>query len=356
MAKRYQEIYHTGQLPVLQNKLFTSAEEARDCTKSDVMLVQDMQTGLIFNHSFNPELIAYDKNYQNEQATSSQFQNHLTQVESIVSKYFAGKSLIEVGCGKGYFLEYLQSCDYKITGFDPAYEGLNPDIIKRHFTSETGLNAQCILLRHVLEHIQDPVKFLNNIRASNRESGQIYIEVPCLDWICEHGAWFDIYYEHVNYFRMTDLVGMFETVYESGHLFGGQYLYVVADLASLKTPVRNIKDIFYLPEYFFDTLKKSQSIISGKSKHQSAVWGCSSKGVIFLLFMERSGFKIDCAIDINPKKQGYYLPATGTLVSSPEDALAVLQPGADIFVMNSNYLSEIQNTTKNQFNYHMVEL
>src|SRR3546814_9608010 len=62
---------------------------------------------------------------------------------------------------------------------------------------------------------------------------QIYIEVPCFDWIVEHSAWFDVFYEHVNYFRLADLRAMFGTVHEAGHLFGGQYLYIVADLSTL---------------------------------------------------------------------------------------------------------------------------
>jgi hypothetical protein len=43
-------------------------------------------------------------------------------------------------------------------------------------------------------------------------------------------SWFDLFYEHVNYFRLDDLRRMFGTVHEAGHLFGGQYLYIVADL------------------------------------------------------------------------------------------------------------------------------
>ncbi len=252
-------------------------------------------------------------------------------------------------------MEYLQSHGYNIVGFDPAYEGPNPYIIRRNFCSDTGLNAQGIILRHVLEHIKDPVHFLQLIRASNNMSGLVYMEVPCLDWISQHGAWFDIYYEHVNYFRMRDLQAMFEVVVESGHMFGGQYIYIIADLETLKNPVRDEKDIFCLQDNFLNTVEKSK-MVNRQSEVPSAIWGCSSKGVIFLMFMERSGIKIDYAIDINPQKQGKYLPATGTLVSSPQDAMQVLPSGANIFVMNSNYTSEIINISNNRYRYHSVEL
>ncbi|MFZ1179571.1 MAG: hypothetical protein WAO15_25630 [Mycobacterium sp.] len=39
--------------------------------------------------------------------------------------------LVEVGCGKAYFLELLQSRGCSITGFDPTYEGENPAVQRR---------------------------------------------------------------------------------------------------------------------------------------------------------------------------------------------------------------------------------
>lgn len=71
--------------------------------------------------------------------------------------------------------------------------------------------------------------------------------------------------------------------------------------------------------------------------------------------MERAGAKIDVVIDINPAKQDKYLAATGLRVRSPGEAMRSLAPDADLFVMNSNYLNEIQELTARQFNYLLVE-
>ena len=92
------------------------------------------------------------------------------------------------------------------------------------------------MLRHTLEHMRQPVDFLADVLRANGGRGDIYLEVPCFDWIRSHRAWFDIFYEHVNYFRLDDFHRMFGTVRESGHLFGGQYLYAIADLATLRAP------------------------------------------------------------------------------------------------------------------------
>src|SRR6266566_4337757 len=224
---RFRELYRASQLPVFQNRMFHSEQAARDCAKGDVVLVQDLDTGLIFNQAFRPELMQYDADYQNEQAESVVFQGHLEQMSELVVKHFHGDSLLEVGCGKGRFLELLQELGFDIKGVDPTYEGSNPAVIKEYFTPQLGVRADGIVLRHVLEHVRDPVAFLANIRDTNGGGGKIYIEVPCFDWICAHRSWFDIFYEHVNYFRLSDFARMFGLVHEAGHTFGGQYLYIV---------------------------------------------------------------------------------------------------------------------------------
>jgi hypothetical protein len=71
--------------------------------------------------------------------------------------------------------------------------------------------------------------------------------------------------------------------------------------------------------------------------------------------MDRVGVKVDMVIDINPAKQGKFLAATGLQVWSPELAMSRLAVGANVFVMNSNYLNEIRELTANQFNYLLVD-
>ena len=358
--KHHHEIYRTTRFPVFQNRMFASKQLAKDCAKGDIVLVQDLDTGLIFNQAFRPELMDYSIDYQNEQAVSPMFQEHLTDICRIIKRHFGGCSLVEIGCGKGHFLETLQSLGFGVTGIDPTYDGTNPSVIKDFFTPALGLKSDGIILRHVLEHVRDPFGFLASIRASNGGAGTIYIEVPCFDWICAHRAWFDVYYEHVNYFRLVDMLRLFGNVHEAGYTFQGQYLYIVADLASIKIPQRDLADKAQLPPDFLGTVehfatKLRTRSLEGGTRARAAVWGGASKGVIFSLFMQRSGAAIDLVIDINPAKQGKYLAGTGLQVWSPEAAIQRLVPGADIFVMNSNYLNEIQNMTDNRFSYVLVE-
>jgi len=349
------EIFRAEKLPVFQNKMFATAEAARSCPTGDIILVQDMDTGLVFNAAFDPSMLIYDSDYQNEQACSDVFQHHLQDVTRIVERHFSGKSLIEVGCGKGYFLNHLKHWGYDITGIDPAYEGENPDVIKACFKSDLGITGDGVILRHVLEHMVDPVGFLKDIADANAGHGLIYIEVPCFDWICRHRAWFDIFYEHVNYFRLSDFHRMFGKVAESGYVFGGQYLYVVADLSSLRVPRLEEGDAQDFPEGFLADITQHARYIAAHSEQQHAVWGGASKGVIFSLYMQRASVDVDMIIDINPAKQGKYAAASGYEIYSPERAFETLAPSSCVFVMNSNYIDEIVRQSQNLFRYIKVD-
>ncbi|MDQ0132781.1 hypothetical protein J2T08_000682 [Neorhizobium galegae] len=339
-------LYEQPQLPTFQNRVYPTAAEARSCAKGDIRLVQDMKTGLIYNDAFDPKLMDYDGNYNNEQGVSRHFHQHLEMVAGIVERTMGRENLVEVGCGKGLFLEMLLEKGFDLTGFDPTYEGTNPRVKRHYFEAGVDVQGDGLILRHVLEHIQDPYDFLVELCKANGGKGRIYIEVPCFDWIMEHRAWFDVFYEHVNYFRLSDFHRIFGTVIESGRIFGGQYLYVVAELDSLRPPVREETDRVAFPADFTRTL--GDRIAAG---HSSAIWGGASKGVTFALLKSRQGQPVDMVIDINPAKQGKFLPATGLMVQSPEQALAKLPHGSTIYVMNSNYLEEIRMLSHNAYTY-----
>lgn len=351
MAQQYKHLYDQRALPVFQNRMYDTREEALACPRGDVSLVQDLETGLIFNRAFRPDLVVYDSAYQNEQGLSRHFQEHLRSVMVIINRQMGRSNLVEVGCGKGLFLELLLANGLHVTGFDPAYEGINPRIRRHFFEEGVGIEAKGLILRHVLEHIPDPVSFLKNLSKANQRRGRIYIEVPCFDWICEHKTWFDIFHEHVNYFRLDDFHRMFSQVVESGRIFGGQYLYVVAELSSVREPSLVAESPFLFPSDFTSGINANSPDNTGSI----VVWGGASKGVIFSLLKARAGFTVQAVIDINPAKQGKFLPVSGFQVQPPESVLPMLELGHPIFVMNSNYLDEIRTMTGNKFTYITID-
>lgn len=340
-------------IPVYQNRIFETREDAVACPRGDLMLVQDDATGLIFNSAFDAQLIEYSDDYQNEQAHSETFRTHLEQAYAVIQRNLAGRALAEVGCGKGFFLELLRSRGFSAVGVDPAYQGDRPYVIKRPFDRSLGVKADAIVLRHVLEHIPGPLGFLQELAESNG-GGYIYIEVPCFDWICRRRAWFDLFYEHVNYFRLADLRRMFGRVADAGRLFGDQYLFVVADLATLRKPQSMLPgDEVRFPADFFSGIEACARLSDSGRRH--VVWGAGAKGVMFSAHVLKNGGHIDFAIDINPAKHDKFLAASGIPVLDPERGIQKLAAGDTIFIMNSVYAHEIKARAGARFNYITVE-
>ena len=342
-------LYRQERFPIFQNRVYDSKNDSVNCPVGNIHLVQDSSTGLIFNSEFSESLMAYDSNYQNDQSCSEYFQSHLHEVARIISRNFNSLPLFEVGCGKGVFLDMLISQGFDISGCDPAYEGNNPLVIKDFFAPGYLSKSKGIILRHVLEHIPKPLVFLSKLKNASPDDALVYIEVPCFDWICRHRAWYDIYYEHVNYFRLSDFFGMFQSIVDSGTLFDGQYLYIVAKLSSFNMGCSRI-DVDFPIDFTGKVNRLATSI-----RPPVNIWGGASKGVIFALLMQRAGCRIGRVVDINPAKQGKYLPAAGVLIESPAEALSGLSPGDDLYIMNSNYLEEIKRMTGNLFNYVSID-
>lgn len=342
-------LYQQAGLPIFQNRMYNTYEEAVASKTGDVRLIEDQQTGLVRNAAFDPSVMIYDTSYQNEQGLSPAFKKHLEDVASIIVEHMGRQELIEVGCGKGLFLELLGDKGVDITGFDPAYEGTDPRIRQEYFQPGSGMKAHGLILRHVLEHIPNPVNFLKDLKEANSGAGLIYIEVPCFDWILDNRAWFDIFYEHVNYFRLSDFDRIFGRVVASGRIFGGQYLYAIADLATLRDPVIDETNRVKMPGNF-NAAMHNQSF-----DENAVVWGGASKGVIFSLLRQRKGNPVKAVIDINPAKQGKFLPLTGIRVQNPDEVLKNLPDGSTIYVMNRNYLDEIKQMSGNRFHYVEID-
>lgn len=141
----------------------------------------------------------YDDSYQNEQNYSQYFVDYLNEIVSyLIKNNFQDKKIVEIGCGKGWLTELLEKRGFKnIYGFDPAYEGVNPNITKDYFSEKyKSINADLIILRHVLEHIENPYEFLQHIQNATSKDTKVLIEVPDFEWIVENWL-FGIYFMNI---------------------------------------------------------------------------------------------------------------------------------------------------------------
>lgn len=348
--------------PILGQKLYHSYSDALLADNGVIQLEQNIQTGIISNVKFDPSKIIYDENYACDQSNSNQFKEHIFNVLSILNKYFYGLNLIEVGCGKGFFVDELLIRGFSVHGYDTTYNGNSSFITKSYFNINSIIKGDAIILRHVLEHIQNPILFLENLLCFNGNKGLIYIEVPCFDWIIDNKTYFDITYEHVNYFRKDDFSNIFDNILEIGNIFGGQYIYLIADLKSIRSEtlvreskINKIKRIDF-PSDFKEGINNSAKFFSPENQNFSFIWGAAGKGAQFTVAIKNYSpeYEVKFAVDLNQEKQNKYLPISGTKVISPDECLKIFPEGSNAIIMNPIYFEEIRNITKNYYNYYFA--
>jgi hypothetical protein len=337
-------VFKQRPVPVFQNKAYKSRGDAEDALTAEVELVQSTVSGFVYNRLFQPDLMVYDINYQNEQSNSKFFMDHLQSVlDQLISYGIKEKKVVEIGCGKGVFFEMMLKQGIDCWGFDPTYEGNSPKIIKDYFSEKyNDINAEVVIMRHTLEHIPDPFSFIHTIAKANNYKGYLFVEVPTFDWIVNKKAYWDIFYEHCNYFTEQSLGCMFDDAVV-GNFFGGQYIYLWADLAKLreKIPQQNFKP--FDPLVFQEKMKEHEDFLQSKSP--IVIWGAGAKGSTFLNLVDSERRKISYVVDINPLKQDRYIAGTGHPIYSPGH-IAEEDPGT-IIIMNENYRDEIMKMINN---------
>ncbi len=338
-------LYEQKGLPTLANKVYASLGEARTVPTFDVVLYFCHSCGFIFNGIFDETKINYDAGYDSDQTCSPIFQQHMTRVADLLArKGFKNGKVVEIGCGKGYFLKLLRQRGFEVRGFDPAFEDDDEDIIKDYFSSKysAGFDADLIILRHVLEHIDSPAAFLRQVAEANQYKGSFYVEVPAFEWSVTNMAFWDIAPEHCNYFTQDAWSSLFSS-YENELIFAGQYQYVVAELKSLQPgtraellrrekPVRfDLGKMTALLLYYWDFVRERPGIL---------VWGAGGKGSTFVNLVDPQREFIPAVIDINPRKQGKYIGGVGHRVIGQDDLSKYNI--RDVLIMNGNYKDEIR--------------
>jgi len=358
-------------VPVHCNLLWPSRDAARHCPRGDIKLAFCPVCGFITNLAFDPARLEYTQAYENSLHFSPRFQDYaLSQAARLIERYdLYYKDIIEIGCGQGDFLLLLcELGNNRGVGFDPTYvkreEHSNvKDRVKfiQDFYSDRYKNykANLIVCRHVLEHIQNPKGFLNTIRQTigNQPDTCVFFEVPNALYTFHRLFVWDIIYEHCSYFIHISLSRTFSScgfhVCKLTEEYEGQYLCIDALPSKQNAPDseheqhsevdRIARDIESFASDYRKKVKKCRrkiEQIEGKGQ-RAVVWGAGSKGVTFLNVFKNS--QIEYVVDINPRKQGMYIPGTGQKIVPPE-FLRDYKPDI-IIVMNPIYRSEIRELT-----------
>ncbi|MGA2982895.1 MAG: class I SAM-dependent methyltransferase [Terriglobia bacterium] len=353
------------QSPLHQNLLCRTAAEAKALNSGQLAISLCARCGFVFNAAFLPELMSYSQAYNNTQTHSPLFQRYITELsDDLVDRYrLVDKTIVEVGCGKGEFLRLLcRGGRNRGLGFDPSYIG--PETVEQgavHFVTEfyqgqrNDTPPDLVCCRHVIEHIPDPLEMLHGIRKALGEhsTAVVYFETPNVEWVFEHTAFWDFFYEHCSYFTPDTLTWAFEisgfSVLSVRSVFGDQYLAIEAKPRASQSPPASgplngtaglERQVHAFNERVAMKVDDCREQVRRFSQAGGcALWGAAAKGVTFANIIDPGVTDIKCVVDINPAKAGRYVPGTGHPIVSLE-SLGGHYSVAGLLSMNTNYLLE----------------
>jgi SAM-dependent methyltransferase len=348
--------------------LLPTLQEALDYPRGDIRLAYCRDCGFISNMAFDARLTEYSGRYEETQGFSETFNAfHRDLARRLIERHdLRGKDVLEIGCGKGEFLALLVELGQnRGVGFDPGYreDRTSAEVAKhvvfvKDFYSERYATqaADFVCCKMTLEHIHPTAQFVSMVRRAigDRPDTVVFFQIPETTRIVRDCAFEDIYYEHCSYFTPGSLARLFRRsgfdVLDLDVEYAGQYLTIEAKPARgpAPAPLPQEADLEQLARYVAGFPEKCTARLDAwreRVKARSArgarivLWGSGSKGVAFLTTLGVGDY-IQYAVDINPYRQGFYMPTTGQRIVGPA-FLREYRPDT-VIIMNPIYRVEIE--------------
>ena len=358
----------TGKVPLQIGMVWPSREAAVRAAGGEVKLACCRACGFLYNVSFIPGQVSYRPGYQVSLSHSPTYQAFLRdEALRLVRDYGVRDStVIEIGSGDGHFLRLIcRLGDNDGYGFDPSMPAASEECQaygrvafypREYGPADSGIRPDLLVIRSVLELIPSPVDFLRSltaVAAAGNAGMLVYAEVPNAAWVLGSQMAWNVHYEHCSYLTEHTLRWVFaaagwrvlacEACYADG-----QYLRLVGrhDPGTLKRPVILPAGILTAAREFGESYARQRAdwtkrLAAAKSADlRIALWGAGGRGTSFLAAVDSGRSYVDFAVDVNPRRQGCFLPVTGHPVHAPD---ALKDPGCDItLISNATYEEEIR--------------
>lgn len=192
------------------------------CEGSEIInLIQCQKYGYVFNSAFNSNKILQEyqnKTYLSRKIVSKSMSNTIKSIKESCLKYINKNTVcLEIAPGSGdivnaliHDVKFMYTIDPSIISLE--IENINNlkhiqgffdyDILKTILKYEVDL----IIFRHLLEHINTPLVFLNNVKKLLKNGGLVYIEIPNFSKSVQYSRFYDIYNDHCGYYSKSTII------------------------------------------------------------------------------------------------------------------------------------------------------
>ncbi|WPC41058.1 class I SAM-dependent methyltransferase [Clostridium sp. JS66] len=275
----------------------------------------------------------------------------------VIERFDLNKSsqIVEVASNDGYLLQYFKQQGFNVLGIEPAQNvaevsrNKGIDTVSRFFdiklAEELQKNnklADLLIGNNVLAHVPNINNFVQGMKIALKPYGVITMEFPHLLRLIEQNQFDTIYHEHFSYISFITVKRIFERhdlqIFDVEELktHGGslriyakhkenEELKVSKSVDSLlnKEILYGLNNIDTYNKFSKNVMKTKRNIlkclIQLKDSGSTIVgYGAPAKGNTLLNYCGIGNDFLDYTVDINPHKQGLYLPGTHIPIYHPE--------------------------------------
>lgn len=276
----------------------------------------------------------------------------------IISNRLEKKKIIEVGCGKGEFLNLLKDFDVDCYGVEYSAasveycrrSGLN---VEKHFIEIPEENLrhgpfEAFLILNFLEHLPDPNTLLSGLHYNLCDGAVGLVEVPNFDMQISGKLFSEFIGDHLLYFTKETLKFTLQhNGFEVLDIHEIWYDYILCAVVRKRQPM----DLSGFSRQQAHLTKTIQAFINRFGSRKVAIWGAGHQALA-MIALTGIAPGIRYVVDSAPFKQGKFTPATHLPIVAPEQLRT--DPVEAIIVMAASYSDEVAGILRRDFPGHMA--
>lgn len=285
---------------------------------------------------------SYYLNYNYTPQISSDVRNYLDQfTQSMISELGlkGGEKGLEIGAGEGSLCVSMQKHKINMVALEPSFQ-LSKLSEKQGVTTVQGFfdssfyqqreeQFDFVVVRHVLEHIDNIDDFMKGIYHVLKPNGVIIIEVPYLGNIINEKQYYAFFFEHLSYFSLHSLEKMFHRYqfqpFYSKYVYpeGGSILIAAQKGNRYSKSTSYVEDSFHLQNIytFSEGLTQFQNSFQQfvKEHRPLAAYGAGQRGITLLSLIGDAANDILYLCDENVVYHHLFTPTTSIPIVAPLD-------------------------------------
>lgn len=301
-----------------------------------ITLVQCQDCGYVYNLTFDLEKISQEyqsKGYFSRKIVSKAMSNVIKTIKDKCLKYIDKNSVcLEIAPGGGDMVNALINEVKFIYTVDPSLVSLeiknvnNLEYIQGFFDcdilkSKLEYKIDFIIFRHLLEHINTPLDFLQNVVNLLENNGIIYVEVPNFDELIKHNRFYEIFNDHCGYYQKNILINALQSlgceIVDEIFLFREQHVGLFFKKISKPQILNKLNFNFFdnnVSTLFQKNIAKLNKFLC--NYNNITIYGSGAHGNSIITFIDHPE-KIKKCFDLDKRKQGMYLQNSSIIIQEP---------------------------------------